>query len=102
MRRLGLWAVMLCAACSDGAEGIPGTDGQPGPEGPPGEEVEPTSSFGVVQPFAGPIDRVVRVELFLEELAVDDSTSVDFGPGISVVTLMQTGESSLAAQISID
>ena len=83
------------------ADGLPGANGAPGEEGPPGEVIEPTASFGVVQPMSGPLDRVVRVELLLEELEVDDSTSVDFGQGIGVVGVTVTGRSSLALNLAI-
>ncbi len=82
---------------SQGAQGPQGDAGAPGAPGTSG----PQSLSGVV-PAVGLLDRGVDVVLLGSGTAFTSSTSIDFGPGIAVSSVMRLSASALSAHLAID
>lgn len=85
---------------SPGEPGPPGADGLPGEQGPPGDPFG-TASISRVSPSTVYVGHPARVEISGSSTSWSDGATVDFGPGIDVVSDVVASPSAITAEIEI-
>ncbi|MBX3189937.1 MAG: hypothetical protein KF819_23120 [Labilithrix sp.] len=88
---------LVAAACSgaDGERGDPGAPGAPPPGGPDG-------TARLVVPGKGALDREIEVVVSGSGTSFSNSTPLDFGPGVTVVSKQLVSTTSILAKIKIE
>ncbi len=95
-----LGVVAAVAACG----GSQGPKGDTGPQGAPGQSSTGTSTASVsgIEPSTGYLQRTAHVTISGYATSWTDSTTVDFGPGVTVSNVHAASPTALVADIAVD
>ena len=100
---IALFALPLTLGCSgeDGSAGPAGPEGPAGATGPAGENAVGEPSISSVTPSKAFLGRKAEVVISGNGTTWDDSTTVDFGAGVTVASKVVASPTAIIAQLEI-